>query len=118
MAVFKLDILVVRSPEGQAALFVLWSQYQKRRRSESSLTNVQKEAKFSRQLFSKMPTYRDSKDKIKVLEEQNNTLRQENRLEKNSLRYLQKKLHIIEWKIYLRNKKEVSRGFITCYKLQ
>ena len=64
----------------------------------------------------KMPTYRDSIDKIKVLEEQNNTLRQENQLEKNSLRYLQKTLHVIEWKIYPRNKKEVSRGFITCLK--
>ena len=56
--------------------------------------------------------------RIKVLEEQNNTLRQENQLEKNNLGYLQKKLHVIEWKIYPRNKKEVSRGFITCYKLQ
>ena len=58
-----------------------------------------------------MPTYRDSKDKIKVLEEQNNTLRQENQPEKNNLGYIQKKLR--EWKTYPRNKKEVSRGFIS-----
>ena len=62
-----------------------------------------------------MPTYRDSiQDKgfgrTKQYTETGKSAGKE--------QFVQKKLHVIEWKIYPRNKKEVSRGFITCYKLQ